>query len=329
MNKIKVNELSLRIVKKILDHPKKLSIEVSKLENGATIIDMGVHARGGFEAGRLATEICLGGLANAQLAMMTFADITLPAIGVTTSWPAISTLGIQAGYPLLEGEKTKLIASGPARALALKPRKLFDFLDFMDESNIAVIVLQMDYLPSEQVAELIAAECNIESKDLYILVTPGESLAGATQIAGRAIEDVTFTMREVLHYDVRKVKHMFGLAPIAPVCKFVKVEKALSDDLICYCGKVFVALESKKGEDLENLAEELVFESTPIYGKTFYDVLKEANFDFRKVPGFPSIFRPAQVIINDLRTGKMYKAGDVNLDMIKKCLRVIEGGTRI
>lgn len=321
MEKIRVNELSFAIVKKILNHPKKLGVEVSKLENGATIIDMGVHARGGFEAGRLATEVCLGGLGNAQLTMMTFADFSLPAIRVTTSWPAISTLGIQAGYPILDSEKTRLIASGPARALARKPRKLFDFLNFMDDSNIAVIVLQSDDLPSERIAELIATECNVAPKELYMLVTPGESIAGLTQIAGRAIEDVTFTMWEVLHYDVKKVKHMFGMAPIAPSCKFAKAEKALPDDFIGYGGKVFFTLEPEEEEDLQKLAQNLVFSSTPVYGRTFYDLLKDANFEFSKVPGFPAIFRPAQVTINDLRTGGVYKAGKVHEDFVKELLQ--------
>jgi methenyltetrahydromethanopterin cyclohydrolase len=177
----------------------------------------------------------------------------------------------------------------------------------------------MDSLPSERIAELISAECHVEPKNFFMLVTPGKSLAGATQIAARAIEDVTFTMWEALHYDVRKVKHALSVAPIVPVCTSTVTTKALPDDFLGYGGRVFIAVEAED-EDLQKLAEDLVFESTPIYGKTFNEILKEADFDFKKVPGYPGIFRPAQIIINDMKTGEVYKAGKVNSEMIKKCL---------
>jgi methenyltetrahydromethanopterin cyclohydrolase len=212
-----------------------------------------------------------------------------------------------------------LTASGPARALARKPQKIFDFLDFIDDSKTAVIVLQVDCLPSEKVAELIASECHVLPKDLFIVITPGKSVAGATQIAARAIEDVTFTMWEVLHYDVRKVRHMFGMAPIVPVHESTGKAVALPDDFIGYGGRVFVIVEPDE-ENLDELARNLVFESTPIYGRTFSEILSETNFNFKKVPGYPHIFCPAQVIINDAKTGKISKAGNLNPGMIKKCL---------
>lgn len=321
MVEIRVNELGFRIVEKILNNPEKFGVAAKKLRNGATVIDCGVHANGGFEVGRLVTEICLGGLGNAHLTHMTFEDLTLPALRVATDWPAVSTLGIQAGYPQLAEEKTRVICSGPARALARKPENLFDFLDFHDESKIGVIVLQMDELPSIETSETIAAQCKIDPSCLHMLVTPSGSIAGVTQIAGRAVEDVTFTMREVLKYDVMKVRQMIGLAPIAPVCESAEM-KVFPDDFLCYGGSVYLTVEFD--EDPDRLAKELVFESTSINGRTFAELLKEAHFDFRKIPGYPNIFRPAQVIVNDLKTGKIHKAGNPNPYMIKKCLGLAE-----
>lgn len=220
---------------------------------------------------------------------------------------------------MFEQKETTSIASGPARVLAQKPKELFDVLDVSDDSRVGVIVLQMDELPSVQLSRRIAAECNIDPAFLFMLITPLRSIAGATQIAGRAIEDVTFTMWEILHYDVRKVRQMIGTAPIAPVCASGEM-KIFPDDFLCYGGTVYMTIEPDN-EDLDRLAEELVFESTPVYGETFSELLKRTEGDFRKIPG-TGIFRPARVMINDLKTGKVCEAGKVNLSVIRKCLRL-------
>lgn len=320
MHKIRVNEKSLRLVRKIQPLSQSLGIRVSKLENGTHVIDAGVMTRGGFEAGRIITEICLGGLGEAQLTATSIGDLVLPAITVATNWPAISTLGIQAGYSLIQNDETRIVGTGPARVLAQKPKELYDFLDFTDDSSTAVIVLQMDELPSPHTAGLIAEQCRVDPKALHIIVTPGNSLAGAAQIAGRAVEDVAFTMHEILHFDVRKIRHMVGTAPIAPICRNPRMAACTPDDFISYGGRVFLTLESVERESLNELARSLVFESTPVHGRTFSELLKEAGYDFRKIEGYPGIFRPAEVTINVLDTGSIYRAGRVNAKMIVKCL---------
>ena len=317
---IRVNETSFKIVSEVLKNPEKFGVEVTELDGGATVLDCGVLARGGFEIGRLAIDICLGGLGHASVTLEQFGDLTLPTVTAVTDSPAIATLGVQAGYPILEQGESTLIVSGPARILAQKPKKLFEMLDVNDDSKVGVIIIQMDELPSAKLCNRIAAECHIASSFLYVLVTPLRSIAGATQIAGRAIEDVAFTMWEILHRDVRKIRQMIGTAPIVPLSASGKM-KAFPDDFICYGGKVYMTMESS-GEDTEGLAKELVFESTSIYGVTFSELLKLTKGDPRKIRGYPGIFRPAQVVINDLSTGKLSEAGKVNLQMIKKCARL-------
>jgi methenyltetrahydromethanopterin cyclohydrolase len=320
MTTIKANEASFNVVKEVLKCPEKFGVEVTELDGGATILDCGVHSRGGFEVGKLAIDICLGGLGKASVTLAQFGDLTLPAATVITDSPAIATLGIQAGYSLFEQKETTLIGSGPARILAQRPKELFEMLDVHDDSGVGVIVLQTDELPSVKLSKKIAAECKIDSACLFMLITPLRSVAGTTQIAGRAIEDVAFTMQEILHYDVKKVRQMIGTAPIAPVCASGQM-KIFPDDFLCYGGTVYMSIESES-EDLDRLAEKLVFESTPIYGMTFSELLTRAKGDFTKIPGYPGIFRPARVLINDLNTGKVSVAGKVNLSMIRKCFEL-------
>ena len=47
---ISVNEMGSYVIEEMLDWSEDLKTEVIKLENGATIIDCGVKAEGGYEA---------------------------------------------------------------------------------------------------------------------------------------------------------------------------------------------------------------------------------------------------------------------------------------
>ena len=52
------------------------------------------------------------------------------------------------------------------------------------------------------------------------------------------------------------------------------------------------------------------------YGKPFYDIFKEANFDFYQID--TSLFSPAEVVINELSEGVVYHVGAVNPEVTLK-----------
>ena len=57
-----INNLSQLIVQQLIDQADALRVGVEKDASGVTIIDAGINHHGGLEAGRLISEICLGGL---------------------------------------------------------------------------------------------------------------------------------------------------------------------------------------------------------------------------------------------------------------------------
>ena len=61
---LSINRESMKIVQKILEAPEALGVKVSSLENGTTVIDMGLEAPGGWLAGKYYTLITLGGLGD-------------------------------------------------------------------------------------------------------------------------------------------------------------------------------------------------------------------------------------------------------------------------
>jgi methenyltetrahydromethanopterin cyclohydrolase len=89
------------IVEEMLDYTEELKIEALELDNGSTVIDCGVNVEGGYEAGEMFTEICLGGLGSVRLTVQTLKDTPLVFIHVFTDHPALATLGSQkAGWPI-------------------------------------------------------------------------------------------------------------------------------------------------------------------------------------------------------------------------------------
>ncbi|MGL4669981.1 MAG: methenyltetrahydromethanopterin cyclohydrolase [Methanobacteriaceae archaeon] len=315
---VSVNLKSKEIVDEMINKADDLGIAISKLENGATILDCGVNVLGSFKAGELYTKICLGGLAEVGISIP--GDLSdkfaLPSVKIKTHFPSISTLGAQkAGWSVSVGDFFAL-GSGPARALAKKPAETYEEIGYEDDADVAILTLEADVLPSDEVAELIAKECNVSTDKVYLLVAPTSSIVGSIQIAGRVVENGTYKMLEALHFDVNKVKFAAGIAPIAPVDPDGLKAMGKTNDAVLFGGRTYYYLESEEGDDIKALAEQLPSSAADGYGKPFFEVFKEAEFDFYKID--KGMFAPAEVVINDLRTGELFKAGYVNVELLKK-----------
>nr|WP_302578468.1 methenyltetrahydromethanopterin cyclohydrolase [Methanobrevibacter arboriphilus] len=315
---LSVNLEAKKTVDVMIEKADELNIAVSKLNNGATIIDCGVNVAGSLKAGEYYTKVCLGGLAEVGISIP--GDLSekfaLPSVKIKTDFPVISTLGAQkAGWSVSVGDFFAL-GSGPARALAKKPAETYEEIGYDDDANIAILTLESDNLPGEDVAEAIANDCGVDVKDVTLLVAPTSSLVGSIQIAGRVVENGTYKMLEALHFDVTKVKYAAGIAPIAPIDPDGLKAMGKTNDAVLFGGRTYYYIESEEGDDIKELAEKLPSSAADGYGKPFFDVFKEAEFDFYKID--KGMFAPAEVVINDLRTGELFKAGYVNVDLLKK-----------
>ena len=145
---------------------------------------------------------------------------------------------------------------------------------------------------------------------------PTSSLVGSIQISGRVVENGTYKMLEFLHFDVNKVKHAAGIAPIAPVDPDGLKAMGKTNDAVLFGGRTYYYVKSEEGDNIKSVAEQLPSSASDGYGKPFFDVFKEAEFDFYKID--KGMFAPAEVVINDLRTGEIFKAGKVNSELLMK-----------
>ncbi|MDD4332443.1 MAG: methenyltetrahydromethanopterin cyclohydrolase, partial [Methanosarcinaceae archaeon] len=81
---ISVNEMGTYIVEEMLDWIEDIKAEVIKLENGATILDCGVKAEGGYEAGMYLARLCLADLADLNYSTFNLKGLNWPAIQVSS-----------------------------------------------------------------------------------------------------------------------------------------------------------------------------------------------------------------------------------------------------
>jgi methenyltetrahydromethanopterin cyclohydrolase len=315
---LSVNLEAKKTVDLMIEKAEELNLAVEKLENGSTVIDSGVNVTGSFKAGELYTKVCLGGLADVGISIPgdLSENLALPSVKIKTDFPAISTLGSQkAGWSVSVGDFFAL-GSGPARALSLKPAETYEEIGYEDKADLAILTLEADTIPGPEITDMIARECDVSTENVFILVAPTSSLVGSIQISGRVVENGTYKMLEALHFDVNKVKYAAGIAPIAPVDADGLKAMGKTNDAVLFGGRTFYYIESEEGDDIKSLAEKLPSSASDGYGKPFYEVFKEANYDFYQID--KGMFAPAEVVINDIRTGEVFRTGFVNTDLLKK-----------
>jgi len=315
---ISVNLEAKKTVDLMIRKADELNLAVDVLKNGSTVIDAGVNVAGSFKAGELYTKVCLGGLADVGISIPgdLSENFALPSVKIKTDFPAISTLGSQKAGWSVSVEDFFALGSGPARALALKPAETYKEIGYKDEADLAILTLEADRLPGVDVTEVIASESNVSPENVYVLVAPTSSLVGSIQISGRVVENGTYKMLEFLHFDVNKVKHAAGIAPIAPVDPDGLKAMGKTNDAVLFGGRTYYYVESEEGDDVKSVAEKLPSSASAGYGKPFFDVFKEAEFDFYKID--KGMFAPAEVVINDLRTGEIFRTGYVNNELLMK-----------
>jgi len=96
-----MNERAAAIVDRMVADAVRLRIRVHTIEGGATVIDAGVEAAGGYEAGIALSEICMGGLGSVSLGPVSVGDGRYPGVAVVTDHPAEACMASQyAGWAI-------------------------------------------------------------------------------------------------------------------------------------------------------------------------------------------------------------------------------------
>lgn len=320
---ISLNQRADAIVQQMISNGEALGLRVKRLKNGTTILDAGVEASGSMEAGRLFACACMGGLGQVSFVQQTFnnessdsdSSFWLPAVAVSVSHPHIACMASQYAGWAIKRERYFAMGSGPARAL-YAGEEAYKKLDYRDQAETAVLMLEGREIPDEEMAVFVAGKCGVKTERLSLLIAPTASLVGSIQIAARSAETCMHKLMEI-GFDVRRVTEAFGLCPLAPVAVDDLHAIGRTNDAILYGGQVFLTARAED-EELAALMEKIPSSGSRDYGTLFIELFKRYDLDFYQMD--PLLFSPAQVEINNLSSGRTFRAGRLNPSLLKVSL---------
>lgn len=312
-----VNALVAPLVDRLVGEATTLRVDVSTLA-GATIVDAGISARGGLEAGRLIAEICMGGLGRVTLESTPTFSRWPWQVQVATSHPVLACLASQyAGWSLAHkeegGPKFHALGSGPGRALARK-EPLFRELGYEDQADRTVLVLETDRVPPPALVEKIADDCDVAADHLTLVLTPTGSLAGGVQVAGRVVEVALHKAHE-LGFPLDRIVDGLGATPVPPPTGDGLAAMGRTNDTILFGGSVHLFVTGDD-EAAQELAQALPSGTSRDYGKPFAQVFKDYGYDFFKVDGM--LFSPARVAVSALESGRTFHGGDLDEALLER-----------
>jgi methenyltetrahydromethanopterin cyclohydrolase len=314
---LSINKLAHRLFQELQGDPEYYGVAVERLPSGATVIDTGLEAPGGYEAGLMTTRIAMGGAGTAELGYADFDGLKLPTVVVSTDHPAVALFGAQLAGWRIKPEGYTADGSGPARALALKPKKVFQKIEYKDEADVAVLLLETDEKPPDSAARFVAEACGVKPENVCLLLTTTTSMAGMVQISGRIVETGLFRL-DVLGLDLKRVRYGVGYAPIMPVHTDHGKAMGRAEDALTYGGVTSYVVDEEE-DALKEMAEKAPSTNCKDYGKTSYEIYKAVDFDFTQID--PALFAPAVVTLTCARTGASFTCGEINHGVIKSSVR--------
>ncbi|WP_373838877.1 methenyltetrahydromethanopterin cyclohydrolase [Methanospirillum sp.] len=308
---ISVNKNAFPVVQDMVRNAEILGIKVHILKNGATVIDCGVMENGCYEAGLQFLKVSAGGLIEPSIILQPIADQLFSFVHLTVRHPIIACLGSQKAGWVIKRNNYFAMGSGPARALALKPKGTYKAIHYQDASDIAIIALEAETLPDVDICEYIAEKCDVKPSNLYALVAPTRSIVGSIQISGRIVTMVMHKL-ENMGYDTTNIFNAAGRSPVAPVKRTFEQAMGVTNDCNIYYGSVILFTKLYSDE-----FSTITSDNSKMYGYPFYELFRKANFDFVNIDTSLG-FSPAELTVNDRTTGKSYHFGRLNDEILLK-----------
>jgi methenyltetrahydromethanopterin cyclohydrolase len=315
-----INADAVKIVKeKILPNVEQLNCREIKLKNGATVIDMGVEAPGGWLAGKLIVEATIGGLGHVDFGHFQSGGIDLPSIDVYIDRPQEACLSSQFSGWKLPGKDIpgyiNGLGSGPARALA-RNDMFWEAWPFKDVHHETVFAVQGGEIPDESVAELVAKACQIPTENVYILATRSASIAGAIQVCSRTVEPSMWRLHRK-GFDISKVICGMGTCLIPPPIRDELQGMNRVNTALLYGATARYVVDCKD-EEIEAIIDKVPFSASRRFGERFIDLFEEGERDFYKVD--KDIHTIARYEMTNYATGRTFTSGVIREDMLKEAL---------
>jgi methenyltetrahydromethanopterin cyclohydrolase len=308
-----LNELAWRRCDNLAAVAKRLNIAVFQSPDVARVVDCGVEAVGGLEAGRLMAEVCLADLGRVAIQQGRIGDWSGPLVTIQTDQPVLACMASQyAGWQITD-EKFFAMGSGPMRAVARR-EPLFEQLGYKETSDRVVGVLETSKLPTPEICRKIAEQCQVTPDHVILLVARTASIAGTVQVVARSVETALHKLHE-LGYDLKNIVSGFGSAPLPPIAADDVVAIGRSNDAVLYGGEVTLWVRDNDAR-LAEIGPKIPSSASRDFGQPFAAIFEHYGRDFYKID--PLLFSPAMVTLVNLTSGRAQRFGQLRPDVLLK-----------
>ena len=311
-----VNEMAVRIVEeKILPHMDALGVSLHTLSNGAKVIDMGVHAKGGWMSAKYFTEADLGGLGELHYRTMMVGRHLVPTASIRVDRPGVAELGCHDAFLLAQHMGRTVTVSGPIRTI-VGTDKYVNCLSYRDSDAVkTVAAIQTDILPNEDTAESIAEKAHVRPESMYILAAKTATLTGAAQVCARNVEQVLPSLLD-RGFDMETIVYASGTAPIPSVVDDETLAMGRVNDGLIYGQETNLYVRCED-EAIESILPELPFnKNQDIFGIPFFDLFAQCGNDWAKVPR--KWDAPCKVNFFNMKTNRIFVAGEFHYGVLEK-----------
>ncbi len=308
-----LNERSWESLQIALTSSRQYGVKITRLDCGTMVVDAGVEAAGGMEAGLLIAEIGMAGLGVAHIEMADLCGNPWPWVVVRSDSPLQACYLSQAAHWQVKIAGFRAMGSGPACLLNqdLEVGKIF-----RESYDRAVLVLETRKLPDNAICIAIAETCGVRPENLALLVAPTSSLAGSVQIAARSVETGLHKLH-TLGFDLNTVVSGMGRCPVALPTGEDLLSLGRTNDLVMFGCQVWLGIHGISDACLEDLVPRIPASNSIGYGLPFLETLKKAGGFYDLDPG---LFAPAEVTLSSLDSGKTFHAGSIDQDKLEKVL---------
>jgi methenyltetrahydromethanopterin cyclohydrolase len=308
-----LNERAQRLADHLAANTATYRIAVSRTTAGARLLDCGINAPGGLQAGVGLARVCLAGQADVALVPGDLDGVPCLQVTVTTDHPVLACMASQyAGWQIAVG-KFFAMGSGPMRA-AYGKEELFESIPGREQSPVAVGVLETRKSPDDAVIDFLCERLGLPASALTLLAAPASSLAGNLQVVARALETALHKLYE-LKFDLNQVVSGCGCAPLPPVATGDLEAIGRTNDAILYGGRVLLWVRAED-DQLAEVGPKVPSSASPDHGAPFAAIFQRYGQDFYKID--PMLFSPAVITFQNLQSGRTHTFGRAAPDVLQR-----------
>jgi len=308
-----LNRRALGVLEDALCDARRLGITVSSPDGAGRLVDAGVSAEGGIEAGLLLARLCLAGLGSASVTSGSLPFPGSPRIEVSVDHAVAACMASQyAGWQIaIDGFFG--MGSGPMRA-AYGGEDLFARIGLTEKEDEVLGILETASLPGPEVFRFIAGKIGIEPARVTLVAARTRSIAGGVQVVARSVETALHKL-DTLGFDLSRVRSGLGAAPLPPPAKDDLRAIGRTNDAILYGGQVTLLV---RGDDdsIREIGPRVPSSASPEHGAPFREIFERNGKDFYRID--PALFSPAEVAFWNVETGRTHRFGRVDPSVLER-----------